>query len=235
MDPECVIIALLNDIPVGCVVAPAWDNSVGGIAFLGVHKEHRNKGIAARLGAAAIARIRSHKTSSICITSLPVNVPEYRKQGFEQAGPSIQFWSYLETQPSFNHNQATEEALEYLPSAIELAAIDTKHTGIDRPRLWQSFIDQRARFLRIYSDSKLVAWTIFHSFHQQCALAPLYAEKPEQARALVQKAIRDLGERELVIEADATPNSEKLFAELGFRKSSITAVVGLSTVVLLRC
>ena len=233
MDPECVIIALLNDIPVGCVVAPAWDSSIGGIAFLGVHKEHRNKGIAAQLGATAIARLRSGNTSSICITALPVNIPEYRKQGFEQAGPGIQFWSYLGTQPSFNHNQQTEEMLEELPSALELATIDTQYTGIDRPRLWQCFIDQRARFLRIYCDSKLVAWTIFHSFDQKCTLAPLYAETPEQARALVQKAVRDLGERELVIEADATPNSEQLFAELGFPKSPITAVVSLSSVVLL--
>lgn len=207
-----MIIALLDHQPVGCVLAPTWDTTTGGIAFLGVHSEHRKSGIAAQLGATAIARIRS----SICITSLPVNVPAYEKQGFVE-GSGIQYWKFSGSLP-----QPKGKVSEEPPTVSELAKIDTAYTGLDRGRLWQCFIDQKSRFLSIHAGDKLVAWTIVHSFDQQCTLAPLYAETKDQARDLVLRAVEMSDE--LVIEADSTENAEEVFGELGFEKT-IQAVV----------
>lgn len=112
-----------------------------------------------------------------------------------------------------------------LPTACELAKIDTEYSGLDRQPVWQFFIDRKTRFLSIYSGSKLVAWTTMESFGKQCTIAPLYAETRDQARDLVLEAIKSIGERELIVEADVTANSDRLFSELGFEKTSIEAVV----------
>lgn len=182
-----------------------------------VKEAWRNKGIATKLVQTAVQSLLQRDISSICLTASSALVPFYTKQGFVGTDQAVTTWRSMARPVSAKLDHVSEER----PSVSELSASDLAHTGFYRPQLWSGLLKQSARFFCIYCGSDLQAWTIFEK--ETLSLSPLYAKTYEQAKELVLYAMEACdGESE--VEAYSTPNSEKLFRELGFEKTSEASV-----------
>lgn len=176
-DPNGFFIGFLNDKPIGCISAVAYDEYYGFIGLYIVLPEYRHQGFGISLWNTAMQYLQGR---NIGLDGVIEQQSNYQKSGFKTAYRHLRFQT-VGTGASLYH--ANVVALSTIPFA-QVLAYDI--FPVPRPVFLQSWIKQKhGTALGIMNDGQLVAYGIIRACHESFRIGPLCADSEELAEMLL--------------------------------------------------
>jgi GNAT superfamily N-acetyltransferase len=127
-EPGGCFVAAVDGVDVGMVASIDY-GAVGWVGNLIVRPGLRGRGVGALLMEEAIHHLRERGVESVCLDSVPLAIPLYRRLGFKEVQPSLRFTG--EGQPL-----ESEHAKRMRPSDLpEVAELDGRIFGASRDRV----------------------------------------------------------------------------------------------------
>ena len=178
-DPSGFFIGLLDDEPVACISAVAYNSDFGFIGFYIVKPEYRKAGYSIKLANAAINHL---KTQNIGLDGVVEQQQNYRKIGFKMAYNNIRFEG--ETGKNDVKFPGIVDVSEV--DFEKIAAYDINLFPVSRSHFlkgWLTLPDSNA-FASIL-DKTLTGYGVIRKCRQGYKIGPLFADTIEIARQIL--------------------------------------------------
>ena len=176
-DPTGFFIGFLNDEPIGCISAVAYDAHYGFIGLYIVRPEFRHQGFGLALWNTAIEYLGDRNMGLDGVIAQQSN---YQKSGFKIAYRHLRFQTEGTGE---NTHDPDIVPLSDIPFAQVLAY---DQFPVPRPVFLQSWIQQQyGTALGIMNDGQLVAYGVIRACHESFRIGPLVADSAELAEKLL--------------------------------------------------
>lgn len=176
-DPNGFFMGFLNDEPIGCISAVAYDDSYGFIGLYIVRPEFRHQGFGIALWNTAMQRLQGR---NIGLDGVIAQQSNYQKSGFKIAYRHLRFQTFG-TGKTSSHPDIV--ALSTVPFA-EVLAFDV--FPVSRPVFLQSWLQQKhGMALGVIHNKQLVAYGVIRACHDSFRIGPLFADSADIAENLL--------------------------------------------------
>lgn len=179
-DPKGFFIGLLDNQPIACFSAVAYDDNFGFLGFYIVKFEYRAKGYGIQIWNAGLNHL---KTQNIGLDGVVTQQENYKKSGFKLAYRNIRYQGI-----------ATDKKVSY-PEIVQLSKLPFSELEFYDKEL---FLAPRSQFLKLWiiqpeslaigykKDNKLVGYSVIRKCQTGYKIGPLFADNPEIAEKLFQ-------------------------------------------------
>lgn len=176
-DPNGFFMGFLNDEPIACISAVAYDDSYGFIHLYIVRPEFRHQGFGVALWNRAMQRLQGR---NIGLDGVIAQQSNYQKSEFKTAYRHLRFQT-LGTGKTVFHPDIV--ALSTVPFA-EILAYDV--FPVPRPVFLQSWLQQKhGMALGVIHNNQLVAYGVIRACHESFRIDPVFADSAEIADNLL--------------------------------------------------
>lgn len=177
-DPDGFLVGLLNDQPIACISAVAYNEDFGFIGFYIVHPEFRSQGYGIQMWNAAMEHLQNR---NIGLDGVFDQQENYKKSGFKLAYSNIRYES-ISKKSNFN----SSEVLNLLSVPFEkVLKYDGAVFPVSRPEFLKSWIHQKNSLaLGIMDDFSLVGYGVIRKCRTGYKIGPLFADSTELANQL---------------------------------------------------
>jgi ribosomal protein S18 acetylase RimI-like enzyme len=206
------LLAELNNQPVGCISAVAYDQHYGFIGFYIVQPQFRGRGFGLKLWLSAMAYLGADR--NIGLDGLIVQQENYRKSGFQIAYNHIRY----ETLGGGVVPPGIVD-LRTLPFA-ELEAYDRQLFPTERSQFLQNWISQpESSALRVVRDGHLVGYGVVRASHTGFRIGPLFANDEQIAETIFQGLLAKCPDAPVYLDVpDANPMAIALVQRHGMKR-----------------
>lgn len=179
-DPDGFYIGLLNDDPISCISAVAYDNNFGFLGFYIVKPEFRGKGYGIQIWKAALNYL---KTQNIGLDGVVEQQENYKKSGFNLAYRNIRYQG-IGGEGSGNYPNAVK--LSEIPFD-ELKVYDDNLFPASRPQFLKCWVNQpESLAVGALQDGKLAGYSVVRKCRNGYKIGPLFADNKDLAEKLFQ-------------------------------------------------
>lgn len=177
-DPNGFLVGLLNDQPIACISAVAYNEDFGFIGFYIVHPEFRGLGYGIQMWKAAMEHLQNR---NIGLDGVFDQQENYQKSGFKLAYSNIRY------------EGIAGETTVLIPEVQDLSSVPfekvLKYDGavfpVSRPEFLKSWIQQKNSLaLGIMNDSSLAGYGVIRKCRTGYKIGPLFADSTELAKQL---------------------------------------------------
>jgi ribosomal protein S18 acetylase RimI-like enzyme len=177
-DPEGFFVGLLNDEPIACISAVAYDEKFAFIGFYIVAPEYRGKGYGLELWRTAIAKLQNQ---NIGLDGVVEQQHNYKKSGFELAYNNIRY------------EVRAKQSNEQYPGIVKLSEVnfedivqyDTDLFPVPRPKFLHCWVNQsQSTALVALQHNKVIGYGVIRKCRAGYKIGPLFADAPAIAKKL---------------------------------------------------
>ncbi|TSA50947.1 GNAT family N-acetyltransferase [archaeon] len=177
-DPKGFFVGLLDDEPISCISAVAYDQDFAFLGFYIVKPEHRGKGYGLKIWNAAIAYLQAQ---NIGLDGVIEQQPNYMKSGFKLAYSNIRY------------EGTAKSTAERFPEIIRLSEVssddislyDTNLFPVPRPQFLQCWVQQPVSLAIVAMQDKRVAgYGVIRRCRSGYKIGPLFADTKDLANKL---------------------------------------------------
>lgn len=202
-DPQGFFMGFLDDEPIACISAVAYDETYGFIGLYIVRPEFRHQGFGIALWNTAMQRLQGR---NIGLDGVVAQQSNYQKSGFEIAHRHLRFQT-SGTGKTSGH-----------PDIINLSELPFEQVlaydifPVPRPVFLQSWLKQKyGTALGIVHNQQLVGYGVIRACHESYRIGPLFADSDELAEALLAALLAYAPHNSLVF-IDMPETNEKALA-----------------------
>lgn len=214
-DTSGFFLGLINDEPIACISAVAYDNEFGFMGFYIVKPEYRGKGYGIKIWNTAIDYL---KTQNIGLDGVVEQQPNYKKSGFSLAYNNIRYEG-----TSFRTNDVFPEIVPASEvSFAELLHYDSELFPVTRPAFLKCWLDMPdSHSLAAIVDGKFSGYCVIRKCLKGYKVGPLFADSKDLAEKLFVSA-NNLIENNSAVYLD-TPeiNKDAVTLALKYRMSKV--------------
>lgn len=176
-DPEGFLVGLLDEDPVGCISAVAYNDDFGFVGFYIVKPEHRGKGYGGQLWRAAMEHLGGRNVGLDGVADQGEN---YLKAGFHFAHRNIRYRGYA----SISEVPPNVIELPGQPSDA-LKAYDNALFPAPRSRFLEHWINlPESSALAVMEDDEFCGYGVIRACRDGFKVGPLFADDPIIAECL---------------------------------------------------
>lgn len=176
-DPEGFFMGFLDNEPIGCISAVAYDNHYGFIGLYIVRPQFRHQGFGIALWNRAMQHLQGR---NIGLDGVIAQQSNYQKSGFKIAHRHLRFQALGTGTNNYHPNIVT---LSTIPFA-EVLAYDL--FPVARPSFLQAWIEQKqGTALAVMDNQKLVGFGVIRACLHSFRIGPLFADSLEGANDLL--------------------------------------------------
>jgi len=177
-DPKGFFVGFLDDKPISCISAVAYDQDFAFLGFYIVKSEYRAKGYGLKIWNAAIAYLQ---TQNIGLDGVVEQQANYKKSGFELAYSNIRYEGTAKP--------TAEQFPELVPlsevSFDNIARYDTCLFPVPRPQFLQCWVKQpESLALAALQGDKIAGYSVIRKCRTGYKIGPLFADTRELANKL---------------------------------------------------
>lgn len=177
-DPNGFFIGLLDNKPISCISAVAYNESFGFLGFYMVKKEYRGKGYGLQIWDKAIACL---KTQNIGLDGVITQQENYKKSGFKLAYRNIR---YQGKSKKSNYSDTHIVKLSQV-SFKNLLKYDNHLFPASRPQFLKNWISlPKSMFFGYQHNKKLTGYSVMRRCRIGCKIGPLFADNKDIAEKL---------------------------------------------------
>ncbi|MEI6575382.1 MAG: GNAT family N-acetyltransferase [Bacteroidota bacterium] len=179
-DPTGFLIGLLDDEPIACLSAVAYDSSFGFLGFYIVKQEYRGKGYGMKIWNEAMKYLGDR---NISLDGVIDQIANYEKSGFKLAYNNLRYEGIS--------RHSAESFPEILPlsefTIDEILSYDSIHFPVPRRNFLRSWLrENESLAIGAKHDGKLAGYSVIRKCGIGYKTGPLFADSPELARELFQ-------------------------------------------------
>lgn len=177
-DPNGFFVGLLDNEPISCISAVAYDKNFGFIGFYIVKPEYRGKGYGLKIWNVAIAYL---KTQNIGLDGVVAQQSNYMKSGFKLAYSNIRY------------EGIAKSTTEQFPEIVQLSEVsfddifqyDTNLFSVPRPQFLKCWVQQpESQAIAAIQNGKVVGYSVIRKCRSGYKIGPLFADTKELANEL---------------------------------------------------
>ncbi len=171
-------VGLLDNEPISCISAVAYDKAFGFIGFYIVKPEYRGKGYGLKIWDAAMAYLN---TQNIGLDGVIEQQSNYKKSGFELAYSNIRYeGSAKRTDKNFPEIVRLSEISFY-----DIARYDTALFPVPRHQFLKTWLTQpESMALAALQDKQIVGYSVIRKCRIGYKIGPLFADNKDIANKL---------------------------------------------------
>jgi ribosomal protein S18 acetylase RimI-like enzyme len=193
-DPNGFFVGFLDNEPIACISAVAYNKSFGFLGFYITKPKFRGQGYGIQVWNKAMAYL---KTQNIGLDGVVAQQENYKKAGFKLAYSNIRFQS--ETKHTAAAQSKNIKQISMAPFA-ELEAYDARCFPVVRQRFLKSWISMPDSFgfVNTYCG-KITGYGVIRKCHSGYKIGPLFANTPKIALSLYESLCNQVAEGSSVI------------------------------------
>lgn len=204
-DNQGFYVGFLDDRPISCISAVAYDDSFGFIGLYIVKPEYRGQGYGLKIWKTCLKHL---PTQNIGLDGVVAQQDNYKKSGFKLAYRNIRYQGTgLKTSQS-RSKHITEVAT--VPFA-KLLAYDSQLFPTARPEFLQEWISQPESLTLVYSSSDSVeGYGMVRKCQQGYKVGPLFADNKQIAAELLEELRKFVGQDGVIFFDTPEPNKSAI-------------------------
>jgi ribosomal protein S18 acetylase RimI-like enzyme len=185
-DTNGFLLGLLNDKPIACISAIAYDNDFGFLGFYIVKQKYRGKGYGLRIWNAAIDYL---KTQNIGLDGVFAQQSNYRKSGFGYAYRNIRYEGLSEK----TNNVFTDIVNLSQVSFADMLQYDTKFFPVGRPAFLKCWFELPESYsFAAITNGNVTGYCVIRKCIKGYKIGPLFADDRDIAERLFLSANNSL-------------------------------------------
>ena len=177
-DPNGFFVGMLNDEPISCISAVAYDNTFGFIGFYMVKPAYRGKGYGLKLWDKAMAYLN---TQNIGLDGVIEQQDNYKKSGFTLAYSNIRYEGLA--------THTDKQFADILPiskvSFADITKYDAKHFPVPRAQFLEAWLRQEDSLPLVAVDNNTIkGYGMIRKCRVGYKIGPLFANNQNVAKQL---------------------------------------------------
>lgn len=178
VDPNGFFIGLVDDKPVACISAVAYDKSFGFMGFYITKPEYRGKGYGTQLWAKAMKYL---KTQNIGLDGVIAQQENYKRSGFKLAYGNVRYEGKSKRIEKSDENIINLQEIAF----DELLEYDNKFFPTTRPKFLKDWINlPESSAFGILQNNKLAGYGVIRKCRQGYKIGPLFTDNGTLAENL---------------------------------------------------
>jgi len=217
VDPDGMLMATVNDVPVGCITVVNYDDAFAFLGFYIVHPDFRGRGYGMALWRAGMAHAGERLVG---LDGVPAQQANYRKSGFVYAWRNLRFAGEVQPAPPDAHIVPLDRSLVDAVEDLDRTVFPAARRGF--LEAWLTADGHIA--LGHVSDGRIDGFGVLRPCQQGAKIGPIVAPDRATAEALFDGLVARWGGGTVYLDVpDANPAALALAGELGFAPMFETA------------
>jgi ribosomal protein S18 acetylase RimI-like enzyme len=217
VDPDGMLIATVDDVPVGCITVVNYDDAFAFLGFYIVQADHRGRGYGMALWQAGMAHAGERLVG---LDGVPAQQANYKKSGFVYAWRNLRFAGEARPAPPDAQLVPLDRSLLDAVEDLDRAVFPAKRLGF--LEAWLTADGHIA--LGHVSDGRIDGFGVLRPCRQGAKIGPIVAPDRATAEALFDGLVARWGGGTVYLDVpDANPQALALAEDRGFKPMFETA------------